>query len=91
MDGASILPVDKFQGQEAQVVIISMATSTPEDAPMGMDFFYSLNRLNVAVSRAKAVCIMVASPKIFEHECKSPAQIKLANGLCMYIEKAQRK
>ncbi|MGL6269499.1 MAG: DEAD/DEAH box helicase, partial [Chitinophagaceae bacterium] len=86
---AHIGTVDKFQGQEAPVVIISMATSTPEDAPRGMDFFYSLNRLNVAVSRAKAVCIMVACPKIFEPDCKSPAQIKLANGLCMYIEKTK--
>jgi uncharacterized protein len=51
--------VDKFQGQEAPVIIFSMATSTPEDAPRGMEFLYSLNRLNVAVSRAKAVFILL--------------------------------
>jgi hypothetical protein len=45
--------VDKFQGQEAPVVIYSMATSTPEDAPRGMEFLYSLNRLNVATSAAR--------------------------------------
>jgi uncharacterized protein len=71
--------VDKFQGQEAPVVIFSMATSSPEDAPRGMEFLYSLNRLNVAVSRARAICIIVASSKLFEPSCKSPRQMKLAN------------
>jgi superfamily I DNA and/or RNA helicase len=53
--------VDKFQGQEAPVVIFSMTTSALEDAPRGMEFLYSPNRLHVAVSRAKAACILVAS------------------------------
>ena len=51
--GASVGTVDKFQGKEAPVVIYSVATSRPEDAPRGMEFLYSLNRLNVATSRAK--------------------------------------
>ena len=54
--------VDKFQGQEAPVVIYSMTTSVPEDAPHGMDFLYSLNRLNVATSRARCACILVEIP-----------------------------
>jgi uncharacterized protein len=78
--------VDKFQGQEAAVIILSMATSTPEDAPRGMEFLYSLNRLNVAVSRAKAVFILVANPALFEPECRSPHQMKLANALCRLRE-----
>jgi uncharacterized protein len=78
--------VDKFQGQEAPVVIFTMATSSPEDAPRGMEFLYSLNRLNVAVSRAKALFILVACPRLFEPDCKSPAQIKLANSLCRLHE-----
>jgi uncharacterized protein len=78
--------VDKFQGQEAGVIILSMATSTPEDAPRGMEFLYSLNRLNVAVSRAKAVFILVANPALFEPECRSPHQMKLANALCRLRE-----
>jgi len=53
--GARIGTVDKFQGQEAPVVFYSMATSTPEDAPRGMEFLYSLNRFNVAISRATGV------------------------------------
>ena len=60
--GSRVGTVDKFQGQEAPVVLYSMATSTPEDAPRGMEFLYSLNRLNVAVSRARCVAVIVASP-----------------------------
>lgn len=81
--------VDKFQGQEAAVIIYSLASSSPEDAPRGMDFLYSPNRFNVAVSRAKAIFIMVGSPKIFEPDCKSPEQIKLANPFCRFIELAK--
>ena len=61
------------------VVIFSLATSTPEDVPRGMHFLYSLNRLNVAVSRARTACLLVGSPKLFEPECRIPAQIRLAN------------
>jgi uncharacterized protein len=78
--------VDKFQGQEAPVVILSMATSSPEDAPRGMEFLYSLNRLNVAVSRAKAVFILAASPALLEPDCRSPHQMQLANALCRLNE-----
>ncbi len=78
--------VDKFQGQEAPVVIYSMTTSSPEEAPRGMEFLYSLNRFNVATSRARCVCILVANPKLFEPECKTPRQMKLANALCRYRE-----
>ena len=82
--------VDKFQGQEAPVVIYSMATSSPEDAPRGMEFLYSLNRFNVATSRAQCVCIVVASPRLLEPECQTPRQMKLANVLCRYFEMARR-
>ena len=85
----SIGTVDKFQGQEAQVIIYSLASSSPEDAPRGMEFLYSPNRLNVAVSRARVIFIMVGNPKIFEPDCKSPAQIKLANPFCRFIELAK--
>ena len=80
--------VDKFQGQEAPIVIYSMATSSPEKAPRGMEFLYSLNRLNVATSRARCVCILVANPALFDPECRSPQQIRLANAFCRYLELA---
>lgn len=82
--------VDKFQGQEAPVVIYSMASSSPEDAPRGMGFLYNPNRLNVATSRARAACILVASSRLFEPECRSPQQMRWANGLCRYAELAKR-
>ncbi len=82
--------VDKFQGQQAPVVIYSMATSRPEDAPRGMEFLYSLNRLNVATSRAKCACILVLNPRLFEPECRTPRQMHLANALARYREMATR-
>jgi superfamily I DNA and/or RNA helicase len=84
--GARVGTVDKFQGQEAAPVFYSMTTSSPEDAPRGMEFLYSLNRLNVAVSRAKCVAVIVGSPALFLVECKTPRQIQLANALCRYLE-----
>src|SRR3977135_3453238 len=80
--------VDKFQGQEAPVVIYSLTTSSPEEAPRGMEFLYSLNRLNVATSRAKTAVIVVGGPGLFEPECRTPRQMQLANALCGYLEKA---
>jgi len=80
--------VDKFQGQTCAVVIYSMATSRPEDAPRGMEFLYSLNRLNVATSRARCAVFVVASPRLFEPECRTPRQMQLANALCRYREMA---
>jgi predicted RecB family nuclease len=80
--------VDKFQGQTCAVVIYSMATSRPEDAPRGMEFLYSLNRLNVATSRARCAVFVVASPRLFEPECRTPRQMQLANALCRYKEMA---
>ena len=84
--GARVGTVDKFQGQQAPVVIYSMATSSSEDAPRGMEFLYSLNRLNVATSRARCLAILVASTKLLEVECHSPRQMQLANALCRFRE-----
>ena len=81
--------VDKFQGQEAPVVIYSMTSSSTEDAPRGMSFLYSPNRLNVATSRAQCICILVAAPKLLEPECHSVDQMRWANGLCRFRELAE--
>jgi superfamily I DNA and/or RNA helicase len=82
--------VDKFQGQEAPVAIYSLATSSPELAPRGMEFLYSLNRLNVATSRAQTASILVGSPGLFAPECKTPRQMQLANAFCRFLEIAKR-
>jgi uncharacterized protein len=88
LPGAQVGTVDKFQGQEAPVVIYSLTTSSPEDAPRGMEFLYSLNRLNVATSRGMSNVIVVGSPRLFEPECRNPRQMQLANALCRYLELA---
>jgi uncharacterized protein len=85
---ARIGTVDKFQGQEAPSVIYSLTTSSYADAPRGMEFLSSLNRLNVATSRAKCLCILVASPSVFEAQCRTPRQMQLANAFCRYLELA---
>jgi uncharacterized protein len=86
--GVRVGTVDKFQGKQAPIVIYSMTTSSPEEAPRGMEFLYSLNRLNVATSRAQCACILVANPRLFAPECKTPRQMQLANALCRYVEMA---
>ncbi|MGD8377393.1 MAG: DEAD/DEAH box helicase, partial [Acidobacteriota bacterium] len=78
--------VDRFQGQEAPIVIYSMAVSAPEDAPRGMSFLYEPNRFNVATSRAKCAVILVASPRLFEPDCQSVAQMRMANGIARFVE-----
>ncbi len=87
--GATVGTVDKFQGQQAPVVIYSIATSTPDDAPRGAEFLYSGNRLNVAISRAQCAAFLVASPRLFEMRCNTERHIGLVNAFCRYLEMAR--
>lgn len=84
--GARVGTVDKFQGQEAAVVLVSMAASSAEEAPRGMEFLYSRHRFNVAVSRAKVLCVVAASPTLLDVHCNTVEQMRLANMLCRYVE-----
>ena len=88
LPGFRIGTVDKFQGQEAPISIYSMATSSSEEAPHGMEFLYSLNRLNVATSRAQCVALIVASPTLLRVRCRTPRQMRLANALARLMEMA---
>jgi superfamily I DNA and/or RNA helicase len=80
--------VDKFQGQEAPVVFFSMASSSGDDVPRGLDFLFSRNRLNVAVSRARCLAILVVSPRLLEIRCRSVEQLRLVSALCRLVELA---
>lgn len=81
-DGARVGTVDKFQGQEAAVVIVSMATSSGDELPRDIEFLYSKNRLNVAISRAQCLALVVCSPDLMSVRCKTPEQMALVNTLC---------
>ncbi len=87
-EGVRAGTVDKFQGQQAQVVIYSMASSSADDAPREMSFLYNPNRLNVATSRARCVCILVGAPQILEPDRRTPDHMRWANGLCRFRELA---
>ena len=80
--GARVGTVDKFQGQEAEIVIVSMTTSSEDDLPRHLGFLYSKNRLNVAVSRAKCLAIVLANPALLAIKCQHPEEMALVNTLC---------
>jgi uncharacterized protein len=81
--------VDKFQGREAPVVFYSMATSSAEDVPRSLEFLFSRNRLNVAVSRAMCLACIVASPRLLESRARTIEQMRLINALCRFAEIAE--
>jgi predicted RecB family nuclease len=80
--------VDKFQGQQAPVLIYSMATSSGEDVPRDMEFLFEKNRFNVAISRAQCLSVLVCSPRLLEIRCRTPEQMALVNLLCDFCERA---
>jgi uncharacterized protein len=89
--GLRVGSVDKFQGQEAPVVIVSLCASTLDEAPRGAGFLLSPNRLNVAVSRAEALAIVVGSPELLEVRCRSVEEMKLVNLLCHLVQYAEEQ
>jgi uncharacterized protein len=84
-EAARVGTVDKFQGQEAPIVLVSMATSSAEDMPRNIEFLFSANRLNVALSRAQCLAVVVASPKLLETPCQTIEQMRLVNKFCQLV------
>jgi uncharacterized protein len=82
LPGARVGSVDKFQGQEAALVIVSMCSSTGDASPRGLEFIFSKNRLNVAISRAKLLAIVVGSPALANTHCNRIEQMELVNLFC---------
>jgi uncharacterized protein len=89
--GVPIGTVDKFQGREAPVVFFSMATSSGEDVPRSLAFLLSRNRLNVAISRAQCLAILVCSPRLLEARCRTIEEMQLVNALCRLVEVAEEQ
>jgi len=87
---ARVGTVDKFQGQEAEVVIVSMATSSGDYMPRHIEFLYSKNRLNVALSRAKCLAMLVANPALMSIKCSTIDQMALVNTLCWVRDYSER-
>jgi uncharacterized protein len=88
-DGVRVGTVDKFQGQEAPVVLISMASSTAEDAPRGIGFAFNRHRVNVATSRAQCRVVLVCAPRLLDADCKTVADLRLVNAVCRFAELAE--
>ncbi|MGY1780355.1 TM0106 family RecB-like putative nuclease [Geodermatophilus sp. SYSU D01036] len=88
-DGARVGTVDRFQGQEAPVVVYSTTSTSADEAPRGVSFLYDLNRLNVAVSRAKALAVVVMSPLLLDAQVRTPEQLRQVNAMCRLVEMAQ--
>jgi predicted RecB family nuclease len=87
---ARVGTVDKFQGQQAPVVFFSMATSSGDELPRNLEFLFSRNRLNVAISRAQCLAVLVCSPWLLEVDCRTIEQMRMVNGLCSFVDLAVR-
>ena len=88
--GIRVGTVDKFQGKEGAVVVYSLTSSSSADAPRGVGFLYDLHRLNVAVSRARAMTIVVGSPALLDAPVNTPEQLGAVNALCRYVDKPHK-
>ena len=87
--GVRVGTVDKLQGQEAQVAFYSMATSSGEDVPRNIEFLFSRNRFNVAISRARCISVLVCNPKLLDIRANSIEQMRLVSALCAFAESAR--
>ncbi|MBY0551605.1 MAG: TM0106 family RecB-like putative nuclease [Candidatus Obscuribacterales bacterium] len=80
--GANVASVDKFQGREAPVVILCMCTSDAASAPRGLDFIFSRNRMNVAISRARTLAVVIGNADLANAPCTTVEQMALVNLYC---------
>lgn len=87
--GVRVGTVDRFQGQEAPVVFYAMTCSAAEDVPRGVDFLFDANRLNVAISRAQCLAVLVHSPQLLDADCSSLETMALVDGACRCVELAK--
>jgi uncharacterized protein len=88
-DGVRVGTVDRFQGQEAAVVFYAMTCSTGQDVPRGIEFLFDAARLNVAVSRAECLAVLVHSPRLLDADCPTLRTMELVDGVCRFVEMAQ--
>ena len=89
--GVRVGTVDRFQGQEAPVVIYSLAASEASEASRGVEFLLDLHRMNVAVSRARGMVVLICSPQLLRTPCRSLAEVRQVNALCAFVEAADAR
>lgn len=88
-DGVRVGTVDRFQGQQAPVVFYAMTCSSGDDVPRGIDFLFNRNRLNVAISRAQCIAVLVHSPRLLDADCRTLEAMELVDGVCKFVEMAR--
>ena len=84
-DRARIGTVDKFQGQEAPILIASMCSSNADTIPRGLEFLLDRHRINVAISRAQCLSLVIGSPILARAACSTLEQVKLVNLFCKLV------
>jgi uncharacterized protein len=84
--GVRVGTVDSFQGQEAPIVFFAMTCSSGQDVPRGLGFLFSANRLNVAISRAQCIAVLVANPRLLDADCSTLETMSLVDGVCRFAE-----
>lgn len=88
--GARVGTVDRFQGQEAPVVLYSTGTSSADLVPRGLEFLFDLRRLNVALSRARGLFILIASPELLRAQVSTPEEMRRVSTFCALVEQSPR-
>jgi uncharacterized protein len=88
-EGVAVGTVDKFQGQQGAVVVYALGSTSAAVAPRGVSFLYDVHRLNVAISRAKALAVVVGSPELLDAEVHTPEDLRAVNALCRLVEEAK--
>jgi uncharacterized protein len=86
--GIPVGTVDRFQGQQAPVVLYSLTASSAAEIPRGIGFLLSTHRLNVAVSRAQALVVVVGSPGLLRAPVRTAGELRQVNALCRFVEEA---
>ena len=88
-DGVRVGTVDRFQGQQAAVVFYALTCSSGQDIPRGIEFLFDAHRLNVAVSRAECLAVLVHNPALLDVDCPTLEAMALVDGVCRFVEMAE--